>query len=583
MIKTLSYAVTGQRIETTETAMLVAGTVNVYTARFSFDEAWDGLQRTAVFASSDNTTSITREQLLTDDACTVPWEVLVAGNRLRVGVYGTKADGTRLPTIWTERRLYINPGAGPTQEAADPSPTLVEQLLGRIGDPANLKTEDKSSLVAAINEVQETGGGGGTSDHSKLKNRDAAGQHPMSAITGLEQALEGKQPVGSYITEESDPTVPEWAKQPQKPAYTAQEVGALPSTTAIPSTAADVNAEPSGAVSQHNVSDAAHSDIRLLIQGLSERLSAVADSDDTTLDQLSEIAAYIKSNKNLIDAITTSKVNVSDIVDNLTTNVANKPLSAAQGVALKALIDAISVPDKLPNPNALTFTGAVTGSYDGSEPVTVNIPSGGSGVADISLGITGAQVGQIAKITAVDTEGKPTAWSTVDMVVGEKWEKIAEIIIPEGADEVTALTINKDFDGNPFSLVKARLCAKFPKYTGATTIPNFSFAMLNGKTSGRVTPLAYTSVWPKVSASNITGTVYEIDVSGAQQFEHVKKSGNGGWTDDSSRDYVVYGSLSDTDTTWFGDTLWAKPITSIGGTGMLIYPGCRFVLYGVRA
>lgn len=160
MIKTLSYAVTGQRIETTETAMLVAGTVNVYTARFAFDAEWDGLQRTAVFASSDNSTTITREQLLTDDACTVPWEVLVAGNRLRVGVYGTKADGTRLPTIWTERRLYIHPGAGPTQEAADPSPTLVEQLLGRIGDPANLKTEDKSSLVAAINEIKETGSSG---------------------------------------------------------------------------------------------------------------------------------------------------------------------------------------------------------------------------------------------------------------------------------------------------------------------------------------------------------------------------------------------------------------------------------------
>lgn len=159
MIKTLSYAVTGQRIETTETAMLVAGTVNVYTARFAFDEAWDGLQRTAVFAVD----GITREQLLEDDACTVPWEVLVAGNRLRVGVYGTKADGTRLPTIWTERRLYINPGAGPTQEAADPSPTLVEQLLGRIGDPANLKTEDKSSLVAAINEVWSSGGSGGAS------------------------------------------------------------------------------------------------------------------------------------------------------------------------------------------------------------------------------------------------------------------------------------------------------------------------------------------------------------------------------------------------------------------------------------
>ena len=34
---------------------------------------------------------------------------------------------------------------------------------------------------------------------------------------------------------ESDPTVPEWAKTPTKPSYTASEVGALPDTTVIPS------------------------------------------------------------------------------------------------------------------------------------------------------------------------------------------------------------------------------------------------------------------------------------------------------------------------------------------------------------
>lgn len=33
-------------------------------------------------------------------------------------------------------------------------------------------------------------GGGGTSDHRQLSNRSAADQHPISAITGLEEALE---------------------------------------------------------------------------------------------------------------------------------------------------------------------------------------------------------------------------------------------------------------------------------------------------------------------------------------------------------------------------------------------------------
>ncbi len=35
----------------------------------------------------------------------------------------------------------------------------------------------------------------------------------------------------------------------------------------------------------------------------------------------------------------------------------------------------IDIPKTLPNPNAITFTGAVTGSYDGSAAMTVNIPS----------------------------------------------------------------------------------------------------------------------------------------------------------------------------------------------------------------
>ena len=45
-------------------------------------------------------------------------------------------------------------------------------------------------------------------------------------------------------------------------------------------------------------------------------------------------------------------------------------------------------------------------------------PKGDPGATDLSLGITGAQVGQIAKITAVGTDGKPTAWSPVDLPSG---------------------------------------------------------------------------------------------------------------------------------------------------------------------
>ena len=52
--------------------------------------------------------------------------------------------------------------------------------------------------------------------------------------------------------------------------------------------------------------------------------------------------------------------------------------SADNGKVLRVVSSAWAaedMPDALPNPNALTFTGAMTGTYDGSAPLSVKIPS----------------------------------------------------------------------------------------------------------------------------------------------------------------------------------------------------------------
>ena len=133
----------------------------------------------------------------------------------------------------------------------------------------------------------------------------------------------------------------------------ATDVVADPAGTAESKTAAlrqDVNTQlaaydkstaVTNKISAHNVSTESHQDLRQELQALADRLNAALNSDDTSLDDLKEIVAYIKSNKTLIDNVTASKVNVTDIVNNLTTNSANVPLSAAQGVALKLLIDSL--------------------------------------------------------------------------------------------------------------------------------------------------------------------------------------------------------------------------------------------------
>lgn len=103
----------------------------------------------------------------------------------------------------------------------------------------------------------------------------------------------------------------------------------------------DAKNTASSAVSTHNTSTSAHNDIRLSITELTTKLNNFLDVDDTTTDQLSELLTLIENNATDIESITNGKVNVSDIIDNLTTNVSNKPLSAAQGVEIKRLIDAL--------------------------------------------------------------------------------------------------------------------------------------------------------------------------------------------------------------------------------------------------
>lgn len=170
---------------------------------------------------------------------------------------------------------------------------------------------------------------------------------------------------------------------------------------------ADATGIAESKVSEHNMATDAHNDIRLLIERLTTRLNTLADSDDTTLDQLSEIVPYIKYNRSLINGVSANKLDVSDIVNNLTSNNIDKPLSAKQGRVLKSLINAITIPEKLPNPNALSITvNGTTKTYDGSEVVTIDIPTDSTGNSGDTnhYYVTPEQFGAVGDGTRDDTE-----------------------------------------------------------------------------------------------------------------------------------------------------------------------------------
>lgn len=59
--------------------------------------------------------------------------------------------------------------------------------------------------------------------------------------------------------------------------------------------------------------------------------------------------------------------------------VATEIIGITENNEVNNLSTIVDIPSALPNPNALTFTGAVTGTYDGSAPLSVEIPTGADG------------------------------------------------------------------------------------------------------------------------------------------------------------------------------------------------------------
>lgn len=104
---------------------LTAGAVGVPVEAL-FDEEWAGLTRRGKVRCGD----VVRSLVLTSGAV-VPWECLIAGQKLEIGVDGISADGNRrIPTVWACCGV-VRPSAAETEgenPAPAPSPTLMEQI-----------------------------------------------------------------------------------------------------------------------------------------------------------------------------------------------------------------------------------------------------------------------------------------------------------------------------------------------------------------------------------------------------------------------------------------------------------------------
>lgn len=139
---------------------------------------------------------------------------------------------------------------------------ITAQSLGALTEHQDISGKaDKSSLSAVAT----------SGSYNDLSNKPTI-PTKTSDLTNDSGFLTQHQSLAGYATEswvgqqgyltsytETDPTVPAWAKASTKPSYTASEVGALPSTTVIPTKVSDLTND-SGFVTQEDVKEQILSD-----------------------------------------------------------------------------------------------------------------------------------------------------------------------------------------------------------------------------------------------------------------------------------------------------------------------------------
>ncbi len=223
----LNFKIKEQKLIRIDTKTVAENSANFLYAVFDFDESWDGFSKKAVFQCGGRAYG----QLLTDNTCTVPYEVISAGS-FYVSLVGV--DGNENVRI-TSSRVKIDVAQGPVLDAENTSePTLTE--LEQLSSAINTARHDLDTIKNKVDGLVLGGG--------EMKPED------------IRSAIDEYLSENPITAEEKDPTVSDWAKQESKPSYTAEEIGA------------DEKGKAESLLKKHDASMTSHNDIRLAIQPL---------------------------------------------------------------------------------------------------------------------------------------------------------------------------------------------------------------------------------------------------------------------------------------------------------------------------
>lgn len=124
---------------------VTSGSAGIYPVRFEFSADWDGLDKTAVFQAGCRETAVR----LSGTSCEVPAEPLAqAGPCLMCGVCGRMGNAVVLPTVWANLGMILEgvPAGGTHGPGPDPEEGYDHNLLTHREDPEQHPIEAISGL-----------------------------------------------------------------------------------------------------------------------------------------------------------------------------------------------------------------------------------------------------------------------------------------------------------------------------------------------------------------------------------------------------------------------------------------------------
>lgn len=175
----LKFCIDHQKITRMDDFYVVADSANYLTAEFSFTDDWTGV-KTAVFRRGENWWNV----LLTDDACTVPWEALQGQGILYVSAFCNNLVTANSAPVRVYQSGYMDEMTEP------PTPTVYSQILDALGE-----------VQATLDDVIDTATDAATEAATSASDAAESAQAARESAESIEGAVEAAQAAAQTATD----------------------------------------------------------------------------------------------------------------------------------------------------------------------------------------------------------------------------------------------------------------------------------------------------------------------------------------------------------------------------------------------